>query len=217
MIDAGPTYADFRDRFILSELRIDQLVTRHVGPIDLCIGAGECVCITGASGSGKTLLLRAIADLDPHSGNASVDHVQCADLPAPRWRRKVMLLAAESQWWDERVGDHFEDRVDDDGMERLGLPREALDWEVSRCSTGERQRLALLRVLVLRPEVLLLDEPTGNLDADSTKRVEALLGEYRKREKAALLWVSHDPRQVERVAQRSFILSDARLREQTGT
>lgn len=98
-------------------------------------------------------------------------------------------------------------------MDRLDLPREAMDWEVARCSTGERQRLALLRVLVQRPGVLLLDEPTGNLDAHSTQRVEALLEDYRQQEKAAVLWVSHAHEQVERVAQRSFILRDGRLHE----
>ena len=200
----------------LSELRIDQLVTRHVGPIDLCVEAGECVCIQGASGSGKSLLLRAIADLDLHTGEARVDGLACADLPAPQWRRKVTLLAAESQWWCERVGDHFERRADD-WMDRLDLPREAMDWEVARCSTGERQRLALLRVLVQRPGVLLLDEPTGNLDAHSTQRVEALLEDYRQREKAAILWVSHAHEQVERVARRSFVLRDGQLHERMRT
>lgn len=210
----GPTRAHSRDCRALSRLRIDQLVTRHVGPIDLCIEAGECVCIEGASGSGKSLLLRAIADLDPHAGKAAVDDVACADLPAPQWRRTVTLLTAESQWWRERVGDHFERRPDG-WMDRLDLPREAMDWEVARCSTGERQRLALLRVLVQRPAVLLLDEPTGNLDAHSARRVEALLDEYRHDEKAALLWVSHDHEQAERVAARSFTLVDGRLRERT--
>lgn len=196
----------------LSELRIEQLATRHVGPIDLCVEAGECVCIHGASGSGKSLLLRAIADLDPHTGQAWVDNVVCTDLPAPQWRRNVTLLPAESHWWHERVGDHFEQPAED-WLDRLDLPRESLDWELARCSTGERQRLALLRVLVQRPGVLLLDEPTGNLDAHATQRVEALIEDYRQQENAAVLWVSHAQGQIDRVARRTFQLIDGRLRE----
>jgi ABC-type iron transport system FetAB ATPase subunit len=197
----------------LARLRIDQFVTRHVGPIELCVGAAECVCIEGASGSGKTLLLRAIADLDPHRGEAYLDGASCSSLSAPAWRHSVALVVAESQWWSERVGDHFDRGVDEAWLEQLGLPDSAMNWEVARCSTGERQRLALLRTLMQAPAALLLDEPTGNLDQESTRRVECLLAGYQRQRQAALLWVSHDAGQIERVAQRSFILDDGRLAE----
>lgn len=194
-------------------LVLHQLRTRHVGPIDLTVAAGECVCLRGASGSGKSLLLRAIADLDPHKGEARLDARACAALPAPQWRRQVALVMAEGQWWAETVGAHFADGCTPDWLDRLGLPAAALEWEVARCSTGERQRLALLRTLMRRPAALLLDEPTGNLDEDSTARVEALLDDYRREHDAALLWVSHDPRQATRVAQRRFVLEDGMLVE----
>ena len=197
----------------LARLRIAQFVTRHVGPIELSIGAAECVCIEGASGSGKTLLLRAIADLDPHGGEAYLDGESCSSLPAPAWRHLVALVVAEGQWWSERVGDHFDHGVDEAWLEQLGLPDSAMGWEVARCSTGERQRLALLRTLMQAPVALLLDEPTGNLDQESTRRVECLLAGYQRQRQAALLWVSHDAGQIERVAQRSFILNDGRLAE----
>ena len=195
-------------------LSLQQLRTRHVGPIDLDIAAGECVCIRGASGSGKSLLLRAIADLDPHAGAAVLDGRACASMPGPAWRRQVALVMAEGQWWADRVGEHFPGGCTPAWLERLGLPSAALDWEVARCSTGERQRLALLRTLMRQPVALLLDEPTGNLDEDSTARVEALLDDYRREHDAALLWVSHDPRQAARVAQRRFVLEEGRLVEE---
>lgn len=198
----------------LARLRIDQLVTRHVGPIDLSIAAAECACIRGASGSGKTLLLRAIADLDPHHGEVYLDQASCSSLHAPVWRRSVALVMAESQWWSERVGDHFAHGVKDDWLEQLALPAAAMTWEVARCSTGERQRLGLLRTLMQAPAVLLLDEPTGNLDQESALRVEALLADYRRQRPAALLWVSHDAGQIERVAQRRYLLDEGRLSEE---
>lgn len=197
----------------MPDLTLHQLRTRHVGPIDLHIAAGECVCIRGASGSGKSLLLRAIADLDPHRGDVRLDARPCSAMPAPAWRRQVALVMAESTWWAETVGAHFSDGCDPAWLARLGLPAAALDWEVARCSTGERQRLALLRTLMRRPAALLLDEPTGNLDADSTARVEALFDHYRRTQGAALLWISHDPRQAGRVARRCFVLEDGTLRE----
>ena len=200
----------------MPSLRLQQLRARHVGPIELNIDAGECVCIHGASGSGKTLLLRAIADLDAHAGDAYLDGQRCAQLQAPDWRRSVALVAAESHWWGEHVGEHFEGNINARWLQQLGLPDAAIDWQLSRCSTGERQRLALLRTLMQNPAALLLDEPTGNLDQTTTYRVEELLAEYRRQRQAAVLWVSHDSRQIERVAQRRFILRDGRLAEEEG-
>ena len=197
----------------MGTLHLNRLSTRHVGPIECRVEAAECVCIHGASGSGKTLLLRAIADLDPHQGEALLDGVGCATLPPPQWRRSVALVVAESQWWSEHVREHFEHGVNPDWLERLGLPAASIDWQVSRCSTGEKQRLALLRALMQGPAVLLLDEPTGNLDQDSTRRVEALLDDYRQQQSAALLWVTHDPEQISRVARRSFTLRNGLLEE----
>jgi ABC-type iron transport system FetAB ATPase subunit len=194
-------------------LRLQHFATHHVGPFGLSVAAAECVCVEGASGSGKTLLLRAIADLDPHRGEASCDDVACSAMPAPAWRRSVALVAAESQWWAELVGDHFEYGVDADWLARLDLPAAAMAWQVTRCSTGERQRLGLLRALMQAPAVLLLDEPTGNLDEQNTRRVESLLADYRLQRQAALLWVSHDKGQIERVAQRHFVLDHGQLHE----
>ena len=198
----------------MATLHLQQFATRHVGPLELCIAAGECVGLHGASGSGKTLLLRAIADLDPHQEEASLDGAVSSSLPAPDWRRSVALVIAESQWWCEHVGEHFDHGVNDAWLEQLGLPAAAMAWEVSRCSTGERQRLALLRTLMHEPAALLLDEPTGNLDLESTRRVEALLDDYRRQRQAALLWVSHDPGQIARVARRSFLLRDGKLEDE---
>lgn len=195
----------------MPELRLERFATRHVGPLDLRISAGECVCLQGASGSGKSLLLRALADLDPHAGEAWLDGTACSVMPAPQWRRKVVLVAAESQWWHARVGAHFPPGFERARLAALDLPGEALDWEVARCSTGERQRLALLRALALQPAALLLDEPTGNLDAGSSARVEALVADYRHDHAAAVLWVSHDARQAARVASRCLVLREGRL------
>lgn len=172
-----------------------------LGPWDLTVASGECVCLSGPSGSGKSLLLRAIADLDPHEGEVRLDASLCGDMPAPHWRRRVSLLPAESQWWYDRVGQHFGD-YDSEYLALLGFDAEAMDWSVSRCSTGERQRLALLRVLALHPQALLLDEPTASLDPDNVKRVEQLITHYRQDKQAAVLWVSHDMAQIARVSER---------------
>lgn len=193
-------------------LAFAELRTQGRGPYALSLAAGECVTLRGASGSGKTLLLRAIADLDPHEGWATLDGVPCADMLAPVWRRQVALLPAESQWWADDVGTHFP--LDDcPYWAPLGFTPEVRAWQVSRLSSGERQRLALARALMNRPRVLLLDEPTASLDPANTQAVETLVAEYRRESGATVLWVSHDAAQAARVGQRHFRLTGHGLEE----
>lgn len=202
MAPAGSSQPATRAEDRPAALRLEALVTRHVGPLDLAIAPGECVCLTGPSGSGKSLLLRAVADLDPHEGAAYLGETPATRMPPPQWRRQVAYLPAESAWWSERVGDHFPRAVDSARLARLGFQPSVMDWQVTRLSTGERQRLALLRVLANEPRALLLDEPTASLDADNIREVEALLAEYRETRNVPVLWVSHDPEQIQRVATR---------------
>jgi ABC-type iron transport system FetAB ATPase subunit len=176
----------------------------------LRLQAGECISLGGPSGTGKSLLLRAIADLDPHEGGLRLDGNDNLELSGPHWREQVGLLPPETAWWARRVGDHFP-ADDTPPLAALGLPAEALSWEVTRLSSGERQRLGLLRLLAHRPAVLLLDEPTASLDTKGVKRVEALIGDYRSSSGAAVLWVSHDAAQRQRVADRELRLANGRL------
>src|SRR5262249_18355422 len=92
---------------VLPMLEAHALHRLHLGPIDFSVAAGECVSVTGKSGVGKTVLLRMIADLDPHKGDATLDGEACSAMPAPRWRRMVTYVAAEFGWWDETVAAHF--------------------------------------------------------------------------------------------------------------
>jgi ABC-type multidrug transport system ATPase subunit len=92
----------------------------------------------------------------------------------------------------------------------LGLAPALLDTEIERLSTGERQRLALVRSLARRPRVLLLDEPTGALDPDGVARVEALLREQLAAGMAILV-VTHAGEQARRLAQRIFRLEQGKL------
>lgn len=177
-------------------LRARGLRHAHAGPFDLDLPPGTCLAITGPSGSGKSLLLRMVADLDPHDGEAWLDGVGRSTLSGPDWRRRVVYAPAEPGWWLDRVGDHFAARSPDAG--RLGLSPDIWDRAVTACSTGERARLALLRALAADPAVLLLDEPTGALDHDTTLAVEALLTE-RIRAGLGLVLVTHDVAQAERM------------------
>ena len=193
-------------------LRVSQLVTHRRGPFDLAIDTGECVSLRGPSGSGKSLLLRAIADLDPHDGEVWLDGVACEQIPAPQWRRRVTLIPVESQWWLDLVGAHFPPG-ECPWLAPLGFEPAALGWQVSRLSSGEKQRLALARALMNRPRVLLLDEPTASLDEASALAVETVVADYRRDSGAAALWVSHSTQQAARVASRHYQLRPDGLQE----
>jgi ABC-type iron transport system FetAB ATPase subunit len=183
------------------------------GPFTFDVHAGECIAIQGPSGAGKSVLLRMLADLDPHDGALLLDGRPASSMSAPDWRAAVVYQAAEPAWWEPTAGAHFTDP--DRGfvattLGALGLAPALLDTEIERLSTGERQRLALVRSLARRPRVLLLDEPTAALDPDGVARVEALLRD-RLAHGMAILIVTHAADQARRLAQRIFRLERGQL------
>jgi ABC-type lipoprotein export system ATPase subunit len=198
-------------------LTMKDLESPLAGPFTLSLPRGGCAAITGPSGSGKSLFLRMMADLDPNAGEIAIDGVRRESLAAPAWRRRAPYVAAEAGWWCETVADHF---VADELAParalaaRLGLAPDLIDGQVARLSTGERQRLAIIRALVLDSPVLLLDEPTGPLDPDSTGKVEAVLTERLKSGTTVVL-VTHDARQGERLGARPLVMRDRRLEAAT--
>jgi UDP-glucose/iron transport system ATP-binding protein len=194
-------------------LMVKELRSEFAGPFDLNLGAGACATITGPSGSGKSLFLRMIADLDPNEGKVWLNGTERASIIAPEWRRKVTYVSAESGRWADTVIEHFarNKRSEVAGLAaRLGLHADLLDASIARLSTGEKQRLALVRALLLCPPVLLLDEPTGPLDEESVTKVEALLRD-RMSTGISILLVTHDANQAERLGDQRYRIAAGRL------
>jgi ABC-type multidrug transport system ATPase subunit len=175
-------------------LRLRQLAPLGLEPIDLTLGDGACLTVSGPSGSGKTIFLRAIADLDLNGGEAETANLVRSHVEASTWRASVAYVPAESGWWADGVGSHMPEGDPKPLLESVGLDLSCLDWTVSRLSTGERQRLALVRALISNPGVLLLDEPTSALDAESTAQVEQLIKDHQARG-ATVVLVTHDVEQ----------------------
>lgn len=194
-------------------LRVRELRCPGLEPVSFQAAAGTGVAITGPSGTGKSRILRAIADLDPNEGTVSLGEMDRAAVPAPEWRRHVRFVAAEPAWWAPSIGAHFASAARVAPLlAELDLPEDCLGWPVERASTGQRQRLALIRSLVDAPAVLLLDEPTAALDAAARERAEAVLLRHLA-EGAILVIVTHDTAQAARLAGTVFRLSDGRLEE----
>ena len=181
-------------------LKVDSLKVYGLPPLSFAVPRGECLAIEGPSGSGKTVLLRAIADLDPADGTVTLDGTDRATMPAPAWRRRVRFVAAEPRWWAPTAAAHFSDAAKGRALlESLGLDATSAHKPIDLLSTGERQRLALIRALLDDPDVLLLDEPTGALDAERRTMVEAVIA-ARLAAGTCVLLVSHDAGQIERLA-----------------
>ena len=194
-------------------LSVHGLKSALAGPFAFAVRAGGCAVISGPSGSGKSLFLRMIADLDPNDGEVRLNGTERRSMDGPSWRRQVPYVPAEAGWWLDQVADHFAPGLHDAARRfatDFGLVDGQFDGAVARLSTGERQRLAVIRALVLDSPALLLDEPTSALDLDAAGRVEAAL-QARLAQGCAIVMVSHDAAQAARLKADAYRMVDRKL------
>ncbi len=194
-------------------LRIDYLQVPGLPALSFEVPARECLAVEGPSGCGKTRLLRAIADLDAAQGYVYLEGVERRELPGPEWRRRVRYASAEPAWWGAIAREHFPvsaklDRL----LSALALEPAILDRPIAELSTGERQRLGLIRAMADEPRVLLLDEPTSALDAQAAALAEELI-KFQMLAGRIVILVSHDPAQIARLAHARLLLADAATRK----
>lgn len=187
--------------------------------VDIDIRRGEFVALIGASGSGKSTLLRALAELDdPVSleGAAEPGGSRSGLLVTPE-RRSVVFQDARLLPW-ARVLDNVilglrAPRARELGraaLAEVGLKGREQAWPLE-LSGGEQQRVALARSLVREPELLLLDEPFGALDALTRLRMHQLLGELCARHDPAVLLVTHDVDEAIELADRVLLLDAGKI------
>lgn len=197
----------------MAELRLEEVTSGLQSPWTITIPPATVITLSGASGTGKSRLLRTVVDLDPDTGgDAWLDDMQRSQTAPNVWRQQVGYLPATNSWWEERACDHFPD-FDTNQLTELGLKETQFKSPVSCLSTGELQRLAILRLLAREPRALLLDEPTANLDAHHTALVEQLIRSYQQQHDTPIIWVSHDPAQRLRVSNRYFIMTTDEIQE----
>ena len=187
-------------------LRIDYLAVGGLPRISFEVTPHECLAVEGPSGSGKTRLLRAIADLDAADGFVYLEGAERREVPGPEWRRRVRYASAEPAWWGANAREHFPATAKLDRLiPAVGLEPQLLDRPLSELSTGERQRLGLVRAIADEPRVLLLDEPTSALDAQATALAEELI-KFQMLAGRMVVLVSHNSLQVARLAHTRLVL-----------
>jgi sulfonate transport system ATP-binding protein len=179
-----------------------------LGGLDLDIRAGEFVALLGASGSGKTSLLKILAGIDPvDEGDVWVPESRTVVFQEPR------LVHAKRVWWNVRVGqrDGRESKARAvDALREVGLADRANAWPAT-LSGGEAQRVALARALVREPQLLLLDEPFAALDALTRLHMQQLIADLCLRHQPATLIVTHDVEEAILLADRILVLRDGQL------
>jgi sulfonate transport system ATP-binding protein len=181
--------------------------------LDIALAPGEFVALLGRSGTGKSTLLRILGGLDAgYGGEVLVPHRRAVVFQEPRllpWQRVLpnVSLGLKSISPNGRSWLHQQSLA---ALREVGLADHARAWPVT-LSGGEAQRVALARALVREPQLMLLDEPFGALDALTRTRMHGLLQDLCARHHPAVLLVTHDVDEALLLADRVLVLIDGKL------
>lgn len=199
---------------------------RAVSDANICIPRGEFAAIVGKSGSGKSTLLHMLGGLDtPTSGrvlikNKDIFSLKEDDLSVFR-RRKIGFifqsynLVSSLNVWENIVlpigldGKRADEAFVEDIIATLGLEKKIHNLP-NTLSGGQQQRAAIARALALRPDLILADEPTGNLDSRTSDEVIALLRLSAQKYGQTLVMITHDE-EIAQVADRILVMEDGRV------
>ncbi|RCK70522.1 ABC transporter ATP-binding protein [Desertihabitans brevis] len=214
-------------RFDALRVAYDDSVALH--GLDLEVAEGEFFTLLGPSGCGKTTALRALAGfVQPTSGRVHVDGRDVTDVPSER-RGVGMVFQSYALFPSMTVAENIafglsvqrvakaeqRERVDR-VADQVGLRPEQLRRGVAELSGGQQQRVAIARALVLRPRILLLDEPLSNLDAKLRVQLRGELQRLQREVGITTVYVTHDQEEALALSDRIAVLSEGRL-AQVGT
>lgn len=223
------TTTAIRSENLCRHYSMGESVIRAVDGISLEVRAGEFVALLGSSGSGKSSLLNLIAGLDrPTSGSVVVQDRDLAQLSREelaKYRLHVVgmvfqsfnligsMTLAENVELPMRFAEVDRSKrfsLAAEALERVGL-KARMHHRPSELSGGEQQRAALARALINRPQLLLADEPTGNLDSRTGTEIMNMVRDFNQQLGMTVVMVTHERALAERYAQRLIFLADGKL------
>ena len=213
--------------------RMGETIVRALDGVSLSVGQGEFVALLGTSGSGKSTLLNLIAGLDrPTEGSLRVfdrDLAQMSSMELSLHRRRSVgiifqsfnLVSTMSAAENVALAMMFAEvpRAERDAraaalLESVGLGGRQRH-RPKEMSGGEQQRVAIARALSNTPQILLADEPTGNLDSRTSREIMELLKTLNERDGKTVIMVTHDPSLAERYAHRTLTMLDGQIISET--
>jgi ABC-type lipoprotein export system ATPase subunit len=228
-LPAVSTSVAIRSENLCRDYRMGETLIRAVDGVSLEVRAGEFVALLGSSGSGKSSMLNLIAGLDrPTSGSVIVQDRDLAKLSREelaKYRLHIVgmvfqsfnliasMTVAENVELPLRFAEVERGRRETlarEALERVGL-QARMDHRPSELSGGEQQRAALARALINRPQLLLADEPTGNLDSRTGTEIMNLVQSFNRELGMTVVMVTHERALAERYAQRMIFLADGKL------
>lgn len=189
---------------MISLFSIKDLVYKDILDINrLELPGNKIICIVGESGSGKTTLLKMLNKLiSPHKGEILYNNISLKDMDSISLRREVVMLSQIPAIFEGTIKDNLliglkfsekpmvSDKVLEEALSFIKLNKNLLD-DSENLSGGEKQRLALARVLIMNPKVFLLDEPSSALDEDTEKFVIEKLVNHTRKNNKTLIMVTH--------------------------
>lgn len=186
-------------------------LARRLVNVSLSIEGGEMICLVGPNGSGKTSLLHALAGIGSPSGELSLDGIDPRRLsPAVRPSWLTFLPASRDIAWPLLARDLIALGGGTSPVPELELDG-LLDRRIDSLSTGERSRILIARAMAPRPRLLLLDEPTANLDPLwQLKLMDLVTRDIRASGRIAIIAI-HDLDMAERYADRIMVLNEGRI------
>ncbi|MBY0441184.1 MAG: phosphate ABC transporter ATP-binding protein [Mycobacteriaceae bacterium] len=195
--------------FVFDRVVVERNGLRALDLFTAVVPASGLTAVFGPSGSGKSTMLRLANRLEvPHEGRVLFRGTDISSLDPLELRRRVGMAFQRPTPFPGTVAENL--RVADpqasepqmrEVLDRVALTGSWLERDATMLSGGEAQRMCLARTMIARPEVLLLDEPTAAVDAETTRIIEAAVREWADKGMTAL-WVSHDAAQVQRIADR---------------
>lgn len=208
---------------------VGNTLTKALDGVDLEVKKGEFVAIVGASGSGKSTLLHMLGGLDnPTSGNVIIEGIEIGNLDRDEltvFRRRQIgfifqnynLVPVLNTYENIILPLELDSRIPDEGqikriMDILHLSEKEYSLP-SQLSGGQQQRVAIARALASNPSIILADEPTGNLDSNTSQEVLGLMVESVHMLNQTLIMITHNM-QIAQLADRIICIEDGKIVEQ---
>ena len=204
---------------------LNNLKYKDILEIDhLEIYKGEITCIVGRSGGGKSTFLKLLNNMiSPDQGNIKFEGKNIEEYNPIKLRREILMLPQNPVIFSGTIRDNFtitlqyngldsqNDAKYNDLLKKVGLSNQNLDSSAEKLSGGEKQRLALARILLLDPDILLLDEPSSALDEETEELIIDMVVNFINQKNGTLVMVTHSKEIAKKYADRIITINEGSL------